>query len=82
MTRKPWRDDLPDNRQTLMEVLDAYTLRGAYAEFAESWKGQLKPGYVADIVIWDSNLEGLDPEAFVDVRPVYTVCGGNMTYAA
>ncbi|PYB69856.1 amidohydrolase [Rhizobium wuzhouense] len=82
MTRKPWRDDLPDNRQTLMEALDAYTVRGAYAEFAESWKGQLKSGYVADIVIWNADLEALDPEAIVGVTPRHTICGGRITYEA
>ncbi|KPH04237.1 hypothetical protein AOG23_34360 [Rhizobium acidisoli] len=51
MTRKPWSDDLPDSRRTLMEVLDANTNRGAFAEFADSWKGMLKPGYPTDLVI-------------------------------
>jgi predicted amidohydrolase YtcJ len=82
MTRKPWRDDLPDNRQTLMEALDAYTVRGAYAEFAEGWKGRLKPGYVADIVVWDRDMERLDPEEMVGVAPLFTICGGNVTYSA
>ncbi|RWM95797.1 MAG: amidohydrolase [Mesorhizobium sp.] len=82
MTREPWRDDLPDNRQTLMEVLDAYTVRGAYAEFAETWKGQVRPGFAADIVIWNSDLESLDPEAILNVAPLYTICAGQVTYAA
>jgi predicted amidohydrolase YtcJ len=81
MTRKPWSDDLPDNRQTLMEVLDAYTIRGAYAEFAESWKGMLKPGYVADLVIWDRNLEKIEADELADVKPRHTICGGQITYA-
>jgi predicted amidohydrolase YtcJ len=82
MTRKPWTDDQPDNRLTLMEVLDAYTVRGAYAEFAESWKGQLKPGFVADLVIWDHDLQAIEPDEMVDVTPRYTICGGQITYAA
>jgi predicted amidohydrolase YtcJ len=81
MTRKPWRDDLPDNRQTLMEALDAYTVRGAYAEFAEDWKGQLKPGHVADIAIWDNDLETPDPDAFLRIKARTTICGGRITYS-
>ncbi|SIQ85901.1 hypothetical protein SAMN05880561_105131 [Rhizobium sp. RU33A] len=82
MTMKPWSDDLPDNRQTLMEVLDAYTVRGAYAEFAESWKGMLKPGYVADLVLWDRNLEDIEADEMAEVKPLVTICGGNVTYSA
>ncbi|MFD1744843.1 amidohydrolase [Rhizobium helianthi] len=82
MTRKPWRSDLPDNRQTLMEALDAYTVRGAYAEFADGWKGTLKAGFAADIVVWDQDMESLDPDAIVGVAPRYTICAGRITYAA
>lgn len=82
MTRKPWSDDLPDNRQTLMEVLDAYTVRAAYAEFAEGWKGMLKPGFVADLVIWDRDLVAIEAEEMAAVTPRYTICGGRITYAA
>jgi predicted amidohydrolase YtcJ len=82
MTMKPWSDDLPDNRQTLMEVLDAYTVRAAYAEFAESWKGMLKPGFLADLVIWDRNLEEIGAVEIAEVTPQQTICGGRITYSA
>ena len=82
MTMKPWADDLPDNRQALMEALDAYTVRGAYAEFAESWKGMLKPGFVADLVIWDRNLEEIEANEIAAVKAKQTICGGRITYSA
>ncbi|PDV85635.1 hydrolase [Rhizobium sp. H4] len=82
MTRKPWTDDQPDNRQTLMETLDAYTVRRAYAEFADGWKGQLKAGFAADIVVWDHDLQAIEPDEMVNVAPRYTICGGQITYAA
>jgi predicted amidohydrolase YtcJ len=64
-----------------MEALDAYTVRGAYAEFAEDWKGQLKPGHVADIAIWDNDLETPDPDAFLRIKARTTICGGRITYS-
>ncbi|WP_246711332.1 amidohydrolase [Rhizobium ruizarguesonis] len=82
MTMKPWTDDLPDNRQTLMEALDAYTVRGAYAEFAEDWKGMLKPGFVADLVIWDRVLDRIEANEIAEVKPQQTICGGRITYSA
>lgn len=82
MTMKPWKGDLPDNRQTLLEVMDAYTLRAAYAEFAESWKGMLKAGYVADLVLWDRNLEAIEADEMASVKSLVTICGGRITYSA
>jgi predicted amidohydrolase YtcJ len=82
MTRQRWAGDLPDNRQTLIEALDAYTTTAAFAEFAEDWKGQLKPGFAADIVVWDTVLDAVDPEAIESVAPAYTICAGRITYQA
>lgn len=82
MTRQRWADDLPDNRQTLMEALDAYTTKAAFTEFAEDWKGKLKPGFAADIVVWDTVLDAVDPEAIETVAPAYTICAGRITYQA
>ena len=48
--------------------------------FAESWKGQLN--FVADIVIWDHDLQAIEPEEMGNVAPRYTICGGHVTYAA
>ncbi|MBG1232376.1 amidohydrolase [Aestuariivirga litoralis] len=82
VTRKPWAVGLPDNRQTVAEALQSYTLTGAYAEFAENWKGMLKSGYVADLVILDRNIENCDPEELAEVMPVLTMCGGRVTFEA
>lgn len=82
MTRKPWAEGLPDNRQTLGEALAAYTSGPAWVEFAEGWKGRLKPGFVADVVVLDADLEAIEPEAVEHVRPVTTICGGRVTYEA
>ena len=55
-------------------------VRCAYAEFGETWKGQLQPGFAADIVIWDSNLESLDPHELSNVASLHTICAGQVTY--
>lgn len=80
MTRKPWARDLPDNRQTLAEALASYTQIAAYAEFAESWKGSLKPGYAADLVMLDRDISATDPEDIAAIMPVLTICGGRVTF--
>lgn len=83
LTRTPWKDGLPDQRFTLQEALEAYTATGAWVEFMEDRKGQLKPGYLADVVILTRDIEQVDPAEIMDtVRPAITICDGRVTYEA
>lgn len=80
MTRKVWKEGLPDHRQSLMQALASYTRDGAYAEFMETRKGMLKPGMLADVAILSGDLEAADPEALHDIRPAVTICDGRVTF--
>ncbi|MDB5552540.1 MAG: putative TIM-barrel fold metal-dependent hydrolase [Rhizobium sp.] len=82
VTRQKWAETDPDQRFTLMEAVAAYTVEGAYAEFAEDRKGMLKPGYFADVTILDSNIEAVAPEDIHAIRPAAVICGGRVTYEA
>jgi predicted amidohydrolase YtcJ len=82
VTRKPWDSEQPDNRQTLTEALESYTKLGAYAEFTEGWKGQLKSGFAADLVVLDRDIAACAPEQLDSIMPVLTVCGGRITFDA
>ena len=44
------------DKLTIGQVLFAYTQGSAYAEFSETYKGRLAPGYVADFVVLDRDL--------------------------
>ena len=46
----------PDNKLTRGQALAAYTQGSAYAEFAESHKGKLLPGFDADFILVDRDL--------------------------
>ncbi|MER9403086.1 amidohydrolase [Mesorhizobium caraganae] len=82
LLRKPWAKGDPDQSFSLREALAAYTVEGAYAEFAEHRKGVLKPGYMADLVVLSADIEKTAPAELHKVRPVTTVCGGKVTYQA
>ncbi len=80
--RKPWAQSDPDQSFSVRESLAAYTVEGAYAEFAEHRKGVLKPGYMADLVVLSADIEAIDPEMIHHVRSQITICGGKVTYQA
>ena len=80
MTRRKWRDDLPDQSQSLQQALAAYTRDGAYAEFAEGDKGQLRDGFLADVVVLSADIERVAPDALHMVYPRVTICDGVVTY--
>ncbi|MER8921487.1 amidohydrolase [Mesorhizobium sp. M0802] len=82
LLRKPWAEGDPGQSFSLQEALVAYTVEGAYAEFAEHRKGVLKPGYMADMVVLSADIEKTAPADLHKVRPVTTVCGGKVTYQA
>lgn len=82
VTRKRWSETDPDQSFSLPEALAAYCVEGAYAEFKEDRKGMIRPGYVADIVILDTDIEATDPDAIDTIRPTTTICGGHISFPA
>jgi predicted amidohydrolase YtcJ len=72
----------PEDRLTMDEVLLAYTQGSAYAEFSESFKGKLVPGYVADFVVLDGDLTKVPAAEILKTRVLRTVVDGRTVYAA
>jgi predicted amidohydrolase YtcJ len=82
MTRKQLAKGAPEQKQSLMDSLSAYTKDGAYSEFTEDRKGQIKPGYFADVVILDRDIEPVPAEEIGTVKPATTICDGKVTFEA
>ncbi len=57
-------------------------VNGAYASFEEGIKGRLKPGQLADLVVWEKDLMTIDPASFMSVKPERTMLGGRWVYKA
>jgi predicted amidohydrolase YtcJ len=71
---------VPEQKITVEEALRAYTRGAAYAEFAESRKGVLARGMLADFVLIDRDLTRIPPETIRDARVVLTVVSGQPVY--
>ena len=73
---------IPEEKITLPEAVEAYTMGSAFAEFQEKEKGSITPGKLADMVILSDNIFDLKPEAIRNVKVETTIVGGKVTYGA
>ena len=73
---------IPEEKITLPEAVEAYTMGSAFAEFQEKEKGSITPGKLADMVILSDNIFDLKPEAIRNVKVETTIVGGKVTYEA
>ena len=71
---------IPEEKITLPEAIEAYTMGAAFAEFQEREKGSITPGKLADMVILSDNLFDLKPEAIRNVKVQTTIVGGKVAY--
>lgn len=67
-------------RITVPEALATYTRTGAWQDRAESWKGTLEPGMVADICIVDADLMRDDPRSFPGKEVTMTIVEGKVVH--
>jgi hypothetical protein len=70
----------PEQALSINEALYAYTQASAYAEFAETKKGKLAPGYYADVVVLDRDLTRVPPSEILSTNVLRTVVGGRTVY--
>src|SRR6267142_2599355 len=71
---------IPEEKITLPEAIQAYTMGAAFAEFQESEKGSITAGKLADMVIVSDNIFELKPEAIRNVKGKTTIVGGKVVY--
>src|SRR5213596_122643 len=71
---------IPEEKITLPEAVEAYTMGSAFAEFQEKDKGSITPGKLADMVILSDNIFDLKPEAIRNAKVETTIVGGKVVY--
>lgn len=85
ITRKKLDSDeafYPDQKMSREKALEIYTQANAYAGFQEDWKGKIEKGYVADIVILDTNLLTCNEADIPKTKVLYTLVDGQVKYVA
>ena len=87
VTRRTLDGEHPDGwvmeeKISVEEAIQAYTVCSAYAEFTEGEKGLLAPGYLADLVVLSEDPFAVEPERLEEIHPVLTMVGGKIVWAA
>jgi len=71
---------LPEQKLTRVEAIRLYTAAPAYGEWQERVKGTLRPGMLADFVVWSADLLTIPEREILNAEPVMTVVGGRTMY--
>jgi len=71
---------IPEQKITIQEAIEAYTMGSAYAEFEDKEKGSITPGKLADMVLISDNILRIDPRAIRDAKVEMTMLGGKIVY--
>ncbi len=70
----------PEQKISVAEAIECYTINNAYAEFAENEKGSITPGKFADLAVLSDDIFTISPEKIKDVKVLMTVLGGKVVY--
>ena len=71
---------MPEQKLSVPEAVQAYTMGSAYAEFQEDNKGSITPGKLADMVILSDDIFNIDPKLIRNVQVETTILGGKVIW--
>lgn len=72
----------PEQRLTVEQAVDAYTLGAAFAGRREKSEGSLEEGKLADLIIVSQNIFDINPHKIGGTKVVTTILGGRIVYQA
>jgi predicted amidohydrolase YtcJ len=72
----------PEQKLSVAEAIEAYTMGSAYAEFQENEKGSITPGKLADMVVLSDDILTIAPAQIRDTKVIKTIVGGKVVWDA
>jgi predicted amidohydrolase YtcJ len=72
----------PEQRVTLAQAVEGYTLGAAVAGRREKTEGSLEPGKMADLILVSPNIFAADPHAIGKTKVLLTMVDGKVVYHA
>lgn len=80
VTGEPKEGWFSDQRLTVKEAIEAYTLGSAYTNFEEQDKGSISLGKLADLTVLSKNLLTVPPSEYLTTKVLYTIVDGKIVY--
>lgn len=77
---KPESGFVPEQRLTVAQTIEGYTLAAAFAGRREKSEGSLETGKLADLIILSQNVFDIDPHKIAATKVVTTIVGGLIVY--
>ncbi len=71
---------LPDERLTLEQAIQGYTMNGAFAARREKTEGSIEAGKLADVIIISQDLFRIPPDQIGKTKVLMTMVGGKIVY--
>ncbi|MFH1185768.1 MAG: amidohydrolase [Chloroflexota bacterium] len=72
----------PEQRLSVQQAIEGFTLGAAYAAYAEKRQGRLADGYLADLIVLEQDPFSIDPDELKSLRSSATMIGGEWVYQA
>jgi predicted amidohydrolase YtcJ len=72
----------PEQKLTVAEAVEAYTMGSAFAEFQENEKGSISPAKLADMVLLSQDIFSIEPKEIRNTKVLKTFVGGKMIWDA
>lgn len=70
----------PEQKISVKEAIEAYTINNAYAAFEENEKGSITVGKLADFVVLEEDILSIDLVRIEKVEVAMTILGGKVVY--
>jgi predicted amidohydrolase YtcJ len=71
---------VPEEKITVEDAVQAYTIDAAYSAYEENEKGSLKVGKFADFIVLEKNIFEIPAEEIADVKVEKTIFDGRVIY--
>ncbi len=76
------RSDTEQERLTVEEVLETYTLNAAYSSFDENDRGTISEGKLADFTVLSQDPLCVEPDKIKEIKVKMTIVGGKIVFSS
>ena len=77
---KPEGGWVPEQRISVAQAVEAYTLGAAFSGHREQYEGTIEPGKLADLIVVSQDIFQVDPHAIGSTEVLITLVGGKIVY--